>query len=145
MRLLVLAILAEISLCTCRAQDLAPRADVISPVHLNALTLTWGGYDGSIDFNGTLPISGATGTYSVPLLSYYHSFSAFGCRSTATSGTAGPYLRMVCNHPSRPHATGELPHRSHAFAPSNRTPVPEAQLQRWHLRPIWRNPHCSVG
>src|SRR5271169_4461180 len=70
--------LAGLSLIACRAQDLAPRAYVITPVHLNAITLTWGGFNGSIDFNGALPINGATGTYSVPVLSYYHSFSVFG-------------------------------------------------------------------
>ncbi len=60
------------------AQDLAPRAYVITPIHSNAITLTWSFYDGSIDYNGALPISGATGTYSVPIFSYYHAFSFFG-------------------------------------------------------------------
>ena len=60
------------------AQDLAPRAYVITPVHSNAVTLTWSFYDGSINFNGALPVSDATGTYSVPILSYYHSFDFFG-------------------------------------------------------------------
>jgi len=63
--------------CTlCHAQDLAPRAYIITLVHSNAITLAWGFYDGGVDFNG-LPISG-TGTYSVPIFSYYHSFSFFG-------------------------------------------------------------------
>ena len=60
------------------AQDLAPRAYVITPLHSNAITLTWSFYDGSIDYNGALPVSGATGTYSVPIFSYYHAFSFFG-------------------------------------------------------------------
>ena len=59
------------------AQDLAPRAYVITPLHFNSITLTYSFYDGSIDYNGALPVSGATGTYSVPVLSYYHSFSFF--------------------------------------------------------------------
>jgi len=59
-----------------RAQDLAPRAYIISPVHSNAVTLTWGFYDGSIELNA-LPIS-AAGTYSVSTFSYYHSLSFFG-------------------------------------------------------------------
>jgi hypothetical protein len=62
----------------CRAQDLAPRAYVITPLHSNAITLTWAFYDGSINYNGALPVSGATGTYSVQIFSYYHSFSFFG-------------------------------------------------------------------
>lgn len=62
---------------SCRAQDLSPRAYVITPIHANAITLTYSFYDGSIDY-GALPISGATGTYSVPIFSYYHAFSFFG-------------------------------------------------------------------
>ncbi len=61
-----------------RAQDLAPRAYIITPLHSNAITLTYAFYDGSIDFNGAIPASGATGTYSVPIFSYYHSFGFFG-------------------------------------------------------------------
>jgi Putative MetA-pathway of phenol degradation len=60
------------------AQDLAPRAYVITPLHANAITLTWAFYDGSINYNGALPVSGATGAYSVPIFSYYHSFGFFG-------------------------------------------------------------------
>ena len=62
----------------CAAQDLAPRAYVITPLHSNAITLTWAFYDGSINYNGALPVSGATGTYDVQIFSYYHSFSFFG-------------------------------------------------------------------
>jgi hypothetical protein len=62
----------------CRAQDLAPRAYVITPLHANAITLTWAFYDGSINYNGALPVSDATGTYNVQIFSYYHSFSFFG-------------------------------------------------------------------
>jgi hypothetical protein len=71
------------------AQSLAPRAYVITPVHANAITLTWNFYDGGLNFNGTIPITGATGTYSVPVFSYYHSFSFFG-RSANFTG-ALPY------------------------------------------------------
>ena len=57
-----------------QAQDLAPRAYVITPLHSNAVTLTYGFYSGSLLFNGAAPISGATGTYNVPVFTYYHSF-----------------------------------------------------------------------
>ena len=60
------------------AQDLAPRAYVITPLHANAVTLAWSFYDGSINYNGALPVSDATGTYSVPIISLYHSFGFFG-------------------------------------------------------------------
>ena len=51
------------SLHVLSAQDLAPRAYVITPLHANAITLTYSFYDGSINYNGALPVSGATGTY----------------------------------------------------------------------------------
>jgi len=60
------------------AQSLAPRAYVITPLNANAVTLTWSFYDGGLNFNGTIPITGATGSYNVPVFSFYHSFSFFG-------------------------------------------------------------------
>jgi hypothetical protein len=60
------------------AQDLAPRAYVITPLHANAVTVVYSFYDGSINYNGVLPATGATGQYSVPIISLYHGFSFFG-------------------------------------------------------------------
>lgn len=71
------------------AQDLSPRAYVITPLHSNAVTLTYSFYDGSLYFNGALPVTGATGTYSVPIFTYYHSFDFFG-RSANVNGSL-PY------------------------------------------------------
>ena len=53
-----------------RAQTLAPRAYVITPLQGNAITLSWSYLDGGLNFNGAVPITGATGTYSVPVISY---------------------------------------------------------------------------
>ncbi|HEY7098274.1 MAG TPA: hypothetical protein VH437_16235 [Terriglobales bacterium] len=44
-------------------QDLAPRAYVVTPVHSNAVTLTWAFYNGGLNFTGTIPIT-TTGTYN---------------------------------------------------------------------------------
>jgi hypothetical protein len=74
----ILAALALARLPPLQAQDLTPRAYLITPVDANALTLTWSYYNGGIDLNGTIPITGATGSYSVPVASYYHSFDFFG-------------------------------------------------------------------
>ncbi|MGB8888857.1 MAG: transporter [Candidatus Korobacteraceae bacterium] len=74
----VLAAVTLACLMVLSAQDLSPRAYVITPLHSNAITLTWSFYDGNIDYNGALPVSGATGTYSVPIFSYYHGFGFFG-------------------------------------------------------------------
>ncbi len=77
-RLAMVIWLALFSQRAVRAQDLAPRAYLITPYHSNAVTLTWSFYDGSIDFNGTLPSSDATGTYSLFIGNFYHSFGIFG-------------------------------------------------------------------
>jgi hypothetical protein len=82
-RLLFLSVLAEMFLHSCWAQDLAPRAYLITSLHSNAINLTCSFYTGGLDFNG-LPITGATGTYSVPSLSFYHSSSFFGRSANVT-------------------------------------------------------------
>jgi hypothetical protein len=76
----VLAILVSLSAGAAQlaAQDLAPRAYLITPVSSNAITIIWAFYDGGVDFNGTVPIGHATGTYYVPIFSYYHSLNFFG-------------------------------------------------------------------
>jgi hypothetical protein len=66
------------------AQDLAPRAYLITPVHSNAVILTWAFYDGGLNFTGTIPIV-ATGTYNVPIFSYYHSLNFFGRSANLTA------------------------------------------------------------
>jgi hypothetical protein len=85
----LLAVLAVYGLPSLCAQDLSPRAYVITPIHSNAVILSWSFFDGSIQFNGTAPVTGATGTYQVPIISYYHSFSFFG-RSANVTGSL-PY------------------------------------------------------
>ena len=76
-----LAIVAALMPWTCAAaygQDLAPRAYVITPLHSNALTLTSTYYTGGLQFDGAVPITGATANVSVPILSYYHALNSFG-------------------------------------------------------------------
>jgi hypothetical protein len=67
------------------AQDLAPRAYLITPRSGNAVTLTWSFYDGGVNFNGTIPITGATGQYHVPVFTFYHSLSFFGRSANVTA------------------------------------------------------------
>ena len=66
------------------AQDLSPRAYVIAPLRLNVVNLTWSFYDGGINLNGNIPVTGATGIYQVPSISYYHAFGLFGHSANAT-------------------------------------------------------------
>jgi hypothetical protein len=61
-----------------RPQDLAPRAYLITPVHTNAVTLTYGFFDGSITFDGTVPITGATARFNVSIINFSHSLNFFG-------------------------------------------------------------------
>jgi hypothetical protein len=82
-----LAILAGVA--SVRAQDLTPRAYVITPVSSNAVTLTNIFNTGNLRFEGTVPIEGATGKLNVPALSLYRSFSFFG-RSANVAATL-PY------------------------------------------------------
>jgi hypothetical protein len=70
------------------AQDLAPRAYVIAPTQINAVTLTWALYNGGLNLSGAIPID-TSGTYNVSIFSYYHSLSFFG-RSANITGSL-PY------------------------------------------------------
>ena len=88
-KIVLLAATAAGSLQVIWAQDLSPRAYVITPLHSNAVTLTYSFYDGGLSFNGAVPITGATATYSVPIFTYYHSFGFFG-RSANVNGSL-PY------------------------------------------------------
>ncbi len=67
------------------AQDLAPRAYLITPVHSNAVTLTYSYFDGALLFDNSVPITGATARVSVPVFSYYHSLSFFGRSANFTA------------------------------------------------------------
>jgi hypothetical protein len=60
------------------AQDLAPRAYVITPKDSSALTVTWSYYNGGLNFNGAVPIKNARGIYNVQVATLYHSFNFFG-------------------------------------------------------------------
>ena len=84
------AILALASWHILNAQDLRPRAYVITPMHWNAVILGYAFSDGSIFFGSVLPITNASGRYSVPNISYYHAFSFFG-RSANFTATL-PYV-----------------------------------------------------
>ncbi len=61
-----------------RAQDLAPRAYVITPLGSNAVTLTYAHNQGDLLFEGAVPITDATGKFSLLAAAYYRSFGLFG-------------------------------------------------------------------
>ena len=78
------------SLRALSAQDLRPRAYVINPVHSNAVILGYAFNDGSVFFGTVLPITNASGQYSVPNFTYYHTMGFFK-RSANITATL-PYV-----------------------------------------------------
>ncbi len=90
------------------AQDLAPRAYVVTPVHSNAVTLTYYFFNGSLLFDGSAPISDATARINVPVLSLYHSLRFFGRSANITASL--PY--GVGNFEGKVNITETTVHRS---------------------------------
>lgn len=68
----------------CHGQDLTPRAYIITPFHSNAVILTYDFSDGGVLFDNSVPITNATATLDVAILSYYHSLSLFGRSANIT-------------------------------------------------------------
>jgi hypothetical protein len=56
----------------CIAQDRAPRAYLITPIHSNAVTWTSSFFNGNILFSPTLPISDVTANPRIEIFNYYH-------------------------------------------------------------------------
>jgi Putative MetA-pathway of phenol degradation len=71
------------------AQDLAPRAYLITPLHSNAVTLSYSFNDGDITLPGQVPITGASARVHMAIFNAYHSFNFFG--RTASLLVAVPY------------------------------------------------------
>ena len=82
-KLMAAAILSATGLCL--AQDLTPRAYVITPVSSNAIVLSTSFFDGDILFDGTVPITDSTGKVYVSTLSVYHALNFFGRSANATA------------------------------------------------------------
>jgi hypothetical protein len=81
-----------------RAQDLTPRAYLITPVRSNAVNLSYVFNDGELLFEGTVPITDATGRLSVPALSLYRSLTAFGTETSVyRSGLLDSVFRLSVN------------------------------------------------
>ena len=69
----------------CHAQDLTPRAYVITPVRSNAIVLGYAFITGSVLFNSSLPITDASGRINLPNISYYHSLDLLGHSANITA------------------------------------------------------------
>jgi len=110
-RALVLLCLAWCAVHGARAQELNPRAYVIAPVGSNAINLGYSHLDGSLQFDGAAPITGATANLNLLAFGYYRSLDFFG--RTANIAVAvpygiGDYAGTVADVPRSAHRTGML-------------------------------------
>lgn len=79
--LFILTVLAGLA----SGQDLAPRAYLITPIHSNAVVLSYSFFDGDLVFDNSVPVTGATARASVSVFSYFHSLSFFGRNASITA------------------------------------------------------------
>lgn len=96
----------------CQAQDLAPRAYLITPIHSNAVTLTYSLFDGSVFFEGTVPITGAKARVHVAILNYSHSLNFFGRTASFTASLpygVGNFRGTVVGAETLAYRSGLLP------------------------------------
>jgi outer membrane putative beta-barrel porin/alpha-amylase len=70
------------------AQDLSPRAYLITPLRANAITVANVFNDGELLFDGTVPITGATGRLNMPNVTLTHSLSFFGRSANVAASLA---------------------------------------------------------
>jgi hypothetical protein len=85
-------LLAAALLCatgSVRAQDLNPRAYLITPTGTNVINLAYTRLDGNLQFDGAVPITGAQATGNVAAFGYYRSFDLLG--RSANVAVAVPY------------------------------------------------------
>ncbi len=90
-------------------QSLAPRAYLITPVGANALTISESYSTGDIEFNNTVPITGANGTNNVFVATFYHGLSFFGRSANITLGlpyTVGTFSALVINQRQEVYRSG---------------------------------------
>jgi len=93
------------------AQDLAPRAYIITPLHSNAVTLTESFQSGSLIFDGAVPITGATAKVNVSVFSLFHSLRLLG--RTANFSASLPYAignfnGIIAEAPAHAYRSGLL-------------------------------------
>jgi hypothetical protein len=84
-KVILSTVIAACPLQTLHAQDLVPRAYIITPVHSNAIILTYSFSDGGVLFDNAVPITDARAILNVPIFSYYHSLNLFGRSANITA------------------------------------------------------------
>src|SRR5947209_4320851 len=91
------------------AQDLVPRAYLVTPVGSNAVTLSSSFFDGPIFTDPTIPITDFKGRFDLTTLSYVRSFNFLG-RSANVVGTipyvVGNFHGIVMDAPRHAYRSG---------------------------------------
>lgn len=67
------------------AQDLAPRAYVVGPIHTNAVVLTYSYLGGGILFDPSIPITDVSTQINLSAISLFHTMNFFGRSSSVTA------------------------------------------------------------
>jgi hypothetical protein len=123
-----------------RAQDLAPRAYVVTPLGWNAATLGYNYNDGGLLLEGAVPITGATGKLSVPSLAYYRAFGLLGRSANilaAVAYGAGNFEGEVLGEQQSIHRSGLF---DSAFRVSvnlvGGPAMSSAQMGQWHAKTL---------
>jgi len=83
-------LLAGVVLCrAATAQELNPRAYLITPSGTNVINIGYSHLEGGLEFEGAVPITGATANINLAALGYYHGFALLG--RSANIAVALPY------------------------------------------------------
>jgi len=93
------------------AQDLAPRAYVIAPIHSNAVTLTYSFTDGGIFLNGAVPSTNTNGRIYTSVLTYFHTLNIFGRSANVTASIpygVGNFHGTVMSSETSVHRSGMI-------------------------------------
>jgi len=93
------------------AQDLAPRAYLITPKHSNAITLSYSYFGGDLLLDGALPIEGATAKVNMSVFSLTHSLDVFGRSGNITAALpygVGNFRGTVADAETNAYRSGAL-------------------------------------
>jgi hypothetical protein len=150
-RLLYLVSIALSAVGRATAQDLSPRAYVITPVHANDINLTYSHFSRGLQFDGAVHVAGATASVNSSIFSFYHSMNFFGRSANfvfAVPYSVGDFHGTVFNAPKYAYRSGLLDSvlrflsESQGWAGDATTRVPQlAAKNATRCEPQDRGPH----
>ncbi|MBV8485119.1 MAG: transporter [Verrucomicrobia bacterium] len=137
-KLLLTAAIAGCLLPLLSAQDLAPRAYIITPVHSNAIILTYSFYNGSVLFEGAAPITDASARVNVQVFSLYHSLRLFGRSANITASLpygVGNFQGSVIGTHAAAYRSGLLDSTFRVSVNLKGGPAMDArEMHQWHQK-----------